>query len=27
VMTVDGQLNVSFGPTEFTLISEEMSQT
>ncbi|WP_241997676.1 serine hydrolase [Kribbella sp. VKM Ac-2569] len=25
-MTVDGQLNVSFGPTEFTLISEEMSQ-
>ncbi len=26
-MTVDGQLNVSFGPTEFTLISEEMSQS
>ncbi|MFD7158549.1 serine hydrolase domain-containing protein [Kribbella sp. NPDC059898] len=26
VMTVDGKLNVSFGPTEFTLVSEEMSQ-
>ncbi len=25
-MTVDGQFNVSFGPTEFTLTSEEMSQ-
>ena len=25
-MTIDGRLNVSFGPTEFTLTSEEMSQ-
>ncbi|WP_238152761.1 serine hydrolase domain-containing protein [Kribbella speibonae] len=25
-LTIDGQLNVSFGPTEFTVISEEMSQ-
>ncbi|HEY3556312.1 MAG TPA: serine hydrolase [Kribbella sp.] len=26
-MTVDGKLNVSFGPTEFTLSSEPMSQS
>ena len=26
-MTVDGKVNVSFGPTEFTMTSEEMSQS
>ncbi|MGZ0146777.1 serine hydrolase domain-containing protein [Kribbella sp. WER1] len=27
VMTVDANLNVSFGPTEFTIVSEPMSQS